>query len=273
MADRTGGGRTPRGLALVTGASSGIGEAFALRLAAEGYDLVITARREDRLHELAKQVEQEHGCAVQVVTAELEQRDQFERVLEVARSQPLAILVNNAGMAHYMPFLELPAELAEELVLVDALVPTLLSRAALPGMVERGSGAVINLSSMLAFSGTTDEARLPKRAVYAATRAYLVTFSQLLEAELRGTGVYVQALCPGIVRTEFHTRQGMDMSSRPRLDPAQVVDASLIAMERGELLCSPTLEDPGLVEALAQAERDLLGPTFRPEPAARYRRV
>ena len=82
----------------------------------------------------------------------------------------------------------------------------------------------------------------------------------------------MQALCPGIVRTEFHTRQGLDMSGRPRLEPDQVVTASLLAMEQGELLCSPTLEDPGMVEKLGEAQRALLDKTFRPEPAERYRR-
>lgn len=264
-------GKKGAGLALVTGASSGIGEAFAERLAADGHDLVITARREDRLQELAARLTEAHGVNVRTLVAELADREQLARVIEVAATEPLMMLVNNAGMAHYMPFLELAPELAEELVLVDALAPTLLARAALPGMVARGAGTVINLSSMLAFSGTVLEDRLPKRAVYAATRAYIVTMTQLLASELRGTSVYVQALCPGIVRTEFHTRQGLDMSSRPRLEPAQVVTASLIAMADGELLCSPTLEDPGLVENLADAQRALLGPTFTPEPATRYR--
>lgn len=258
-------------LALVTGASSGIGEAFAHRLGALGYDLVITARREDRLNEVAARIEAEHHREVRVIAADLANREHLARVLEVAAGEPVAMLVNNAGMAHYKPFLDLPPAEAEELVLVDALAPTLLARAALPGMVDRGSGAVINLSSMLAFSGTVDEPRLPKRAVYAATRAYIVTFSQLLELELRGTGVYVQALCPGVVRTEFHSRQGMDMSNRPRLEPDQVVTASLLAMEHGELVCSPTLEDAGLIDRVGEAQRALLNPTFSPEPAGRYR--
>jgi len=265
-------GKARRGLALVTGASSGIGRAFAQRLAADGYDLVVTARREERLQELASRIRDEHHREVRVVAADLGSRDGLAGLVEIAIAEPLTMLVNNAGMAHYMPFLELPPEYAEELVSVDVLAPTMLARAALPGMVERGVGALINLSSMLAFSGTTREERLPRRAVYASTRAYIVAFSQLLQTELGDTGIYVQALCPGIVRTEFHTRQGIDMSSRPRLEPDQVVTASLVAMKNGELICSPTLEDPGLVERLAEAQRALLNPTFQPEPAVRYRR-
>ena len=261
-----------RGLALVTGASSGIGEAFAHRLASDGYDLVVTARRDERLQVLARRIRDEQHREVRVVVADLGSRDDLAMLVEVATGEPLTMLVNNAGMAHYMPFLELPPEYAEELVSVDVLAPTMLARAVLPGMVERGAGALINLSSMLAFSGTTREVQLPRRAVYASTRAYVVAFSQLLQSELQDTGVYVQALCPGIVRTEFHTRQGMDMSSRPRLEPDQVVTASLVAMENGELICSPTLEDASLLEKLAEAQRALLNPTFRPEPAERYRR-
>ena len=260
------------GLALVTGASSGIGEAFAHRLAADGYDLVVTARREERLQDLATHIRDEQHREVRVVVADLGSRADLAMLVEVASAEPLTMLVNNAGMAHYMPFLELPPEYAEELVSVDVLAPTMLARADLPGMAERGAGALINLSSMLAFSGSTQEERLPKRAVYASTRAYIVAFSQLLQTELRDTGVYVQALCPGIVRTEFHTRQGMDMTSRPRLEPDQVVTASLVAMENRELICSPTLGDPGLVEKLGEAQRALLNPTFVPEPAERYRR-
>jgi short-subunit dehydrogenase len=257
-------------LALVTGASSGIGEAFAYRLAALGYDLVITARREDRLKEVAAKIEAEHGRDVRVIVAELGNRDGLARVIDVTTNEPLNMLVNNAGLAHYKPFLELPPDEAEELVLVNTLAPTLLARAALPGMVARGSGTIINLSSMLAFSGTVIEGHLPRRAVYAATRAYMLAFSQLLQGELQGSGIYVQALCPAVVRTEFHTRQGMDLSSRPRLDPDDVVTASLVAMENGELVCSPSLEDTGLVEDVGEAQRTLLYASFSPTPAARY---
>jgi uncharacterized protein len=265
MTDRT-------GLALVTGASSGIGEAFAYRLAALGYDLVVTARRRDRLEELARRVVAEHGRDARVVVADLGIHADLDRVLEVAAFEPLTVLVNNAGLAHYMAFVELPAERAEELVKVNVLAPTLLARAALPGMIARGAGTLINVASMLAFSGTVEIGRLPARAVYASTKAYVVAFSQLLSAEVAGTGVYVQALCPGVVSSEFHTRQGMDLSSRPRLDPDQVVTASLIAAENLELVCSPTLEDADLVERVGEAQRALVGPTFVPEPARRYRR-
>jgi short-subunit dehydrogenase len=256
---------------MVTGASSGIGLAFAERLAVDGYDLVISARRRDRLEELAERLRREQNVGVKVIEADLGSRFDIAKLAETAAAEPLACLVNNAGLAHYMPFKDLPTESAEELVSVNVLAPTLLAHAAWPGMIKRGAGAVINVASMLAFSGTAVQERLPGRAVYAATKAYVVAFSQVLQTELRGTGVDVQALCPGVVRSEFHTRQGLDLSSRPRLDPDQVVTASMIALGSGELVCSPTLEDPTLIEQVGEAQRALLDASFRPEPAERYR--
>lgn len=258
---------TNRPLALVTGASSGIGAAFARRLATDGWDLVVVARRRDRLEELAAEL---RSADVEVLEADLAADAGVSKVCARAAERPLSLLVNDAGLAHYMPFVELPAQKAGELVRVNVLAPTLLARAALPGMVERGKGALVNVSSLLAFSGAASNPALPKRAVYAATRAYVVTFSQLLASELVGTGVKVQALCPGAVRTEFHTRQGIDLSSHPRLEPEQVVAASLAGLEQGELICAPTLEDASAIERRNQAELGVLVGTRQSTLARRY---
>jgi short-subunit dehydrogenase len=180
------------------------------------------------------------------------------------------MLVNNAGLGRYMPFLELPPEGASELVEVMAHAPVRLSRAALPGMVERGSGAVVNLASMLAFSRSV-RGPLPKRAVYAATRSFIVTFSQLLAGELEGTGVQVQALCPSVVRTEFHERQGLDLSDRPRMRPEDVVGASLKGLELGEVVCCPGVEDASALGRLDELEAEVYGGAMRSETAERYR--
>lgn len=238
-------------LALVTGATSGIGRAFADRLAADGHDLVITGRRQDRLDEFAAT---HTGVEVRTVAADLATDEGIDTVAGIAATEPLDLLVSNAGVAHYMPLADLPAEQARELVKVKVLAPTLLARAAVAGMRDRGRGAIVNVAGMIAFSGPAPHAQMPRRAVYAGTLAHLVTMSQTLAAELEGTGVRVQVVCPGVVATEFHQRQGMDLSAVPRMSAADVVTASLRGLELGEVVCAPGVEDTGLLDAVFRAD-------------------
>jgi uncharacterized protein len=259
-----------RPLALVTGASSGIGEAYAERLAADGYDLVVVARRAERLEGLKRRLEAAHGVAVQALPADLS-TESGAREVDAAASEPrIAVVVDNAALAHYMPFLELPPEKAEELVRLNALAPIRMIRSALPGMVQRGHGTVVSIATQLVFSATADNPQLPKRVVYGATKAFLFTFIRLLAQELRDTGVKVQVVCPGVVRTEFHTRQNMDMSGRPRLEPEQVVQASMRGLELGEVVCIPGLEDLGKLQRHDAAEIEVMTGGMRAELAARY---
>ena len=238
-------------LALVTGATSGIGRAFADRLAADGHDLVITGRRQDRLDEFAAT---HTGFEVRTLAADLATDEGIDTVAGIAATEPLDLLVSNAGVAHYMPLADLPAEQARELVKVKVLAPTLLARAAVAGMRDRGRGAIVNVAGMIAFSGPAPHAQMPRRAVYAGTLAHLVTMSQTLAAELEGTGVRVQVVCPGVVATEFHQRQGMDLSAVPRMSAADVVTASLRGLELGEVVCAPGVEDTGLLDAVFRAD-------------------
>jgi len=235
-------------LAIVTGASSGIGAAFAERLAADGYDLVLVGRRADRLEDLAASLT---DVKVQPVVADLSTDDGVDEVAELCTSLPLTMLVNNAGVAHYMPIAELPAEKARELVHVKVVAPTMLIRAAVPGMVARGEGAIINVAGMIAFSGPAPQAPLPRRAVYAGTLAHLVAMTQVLHEELRSQGLRIQVLCPGVVATEFHERQGLDLSAVPRMSAVDVVTASLRGLELGEVVCAPGVEDATLLEAVS----------------------
>jgi short-subunit dehydrogenase len=258
------------GLAMVTGASSGIGVAYAERLAADGWDLIVVARRVDRLDQLAARLNDEHRVKVDVFGADLGQPDEVSKLCVAIADAPLEILVNNAGLAHYMPFAELPPGLARELLEVNVSSLVLLSRAAVPGMIERGSGAIINIASLLAFSGASDEPFFPKRAVYAATKSFVVTFSQVLAQELRPYGVRVQVVCPGVVRSEFHTRQGMDMSNVPRMEAPDVVRASLVDLADGVTVSVPGLTDPELLDRLKAANAGLLGATRVNELPARY---
>jgi short-subunit dehydrogenase len=258
-------------LAVVTGASSGIGRAYAERLARDGWDLAVVARRRPRLEELATQLRDECAVEVRVMEADLGRVQDVHALGDELTRLPVTMLVNNAGLAHYMPFVDLPPADAEELVDVNVLAPVLLTRAVVPGMRERRRGSVINLASLLAFSGPAEGEHLPARAVYAATRSFVVTFTQILAAELRDSGVRVQVVCPGIVRTEFHTRQGMDLSEVPRMEPEMIVEASLLDLERGEVLCIPGLSDESARDRFLAAERELLRFTRATDLPARYR--
>jgi uncharacterized protein len=254
-------------LALVTGASSGIGWAFAQRLGAEGYDLIVHGRRADRLTELAGTLT---NVTVEPLVADLATDEGIAAVAEVGRSRPVTMLVNNAGLAHYMPFAELPAEKAAELIRVKELAPTLLARAVVTGMLERGQGTIINVSGMIAFSGPAGPEQMPRRAVYNGLLAHLLAFSQQLHAELASSGLRIQALCPGAVATEFHERQGMDLSSVPRMSPEDVVTASLRGLELGEVVCAPGVERHDLLDAVSAADLAAFG-AQSPELARRYR--
>ena len=259
------------GLAVVTGASSGIGEAYAERLAADRWDLVVVARSGERLSELAARLSQAQAVTVQAVQADLSRPGEVDRVGGEIGAMPVDMLVNNAGLAHYMPFADLTAAQAAELVDLNVLAPVLLARAVLPGMLARSRGTILNIASLLAFSGAAQAPFLPKRAVYAATKSFLVTFTQALAAEVADRGVQVQVVCPGVVRSQFH-RQGMDMSAVPRMEPGQVVEASLADLADGVLVSVPGLDDTQALARLDAASLALMGATRITELPARYRR-
>jgi short-subunit dehydrogenase len=259
-----------RPLALVTGASAGIGRAYAERLASDGYDLVVVARRAERLDEVKHHLESKYGVSVQSLVADLSMESGRDAVDAVATQARLEVVVDSAALAYYMPFLDLPSNAAEELVNLNVLAPVQMIHAALPGMVKRGKGTVVSFASLLAFSATSENPLLPKRAVYAASKAFLLTFFQILAMELRDTGVRVQIVCPGIVKTEFHTRQNMDVSGRPRLEPEEVVKSSLIGLELGEVVCIPTLDETDRLQRRDNAEGEVLTASMRPTLAQRY---
>jgi len=258
-------------LAMVTGASSGIGEAFAERLAENWWDLVLVARRRDRLEEVEARLTSDHGISTRVAEADLADSDQLDALCAEVAETPLGMLVNNAALAHYMPFSELPPVQARELVQLNVLAPVLLTRAALAGMVERGNGTVINVASLLAFSGSWEAPHLPQRAVYAASKSFLVTFTQILAGELRDSGVRVQVVCPGVVRSEFHSRQGLDLSAVPRMEPLAVVDASLLDLERGLVVSIPGADVETALDDVDAAQGKLMGTTRTVELPDRYR--
>jgi uncharacterized protein len=259
--------------ALVTGASSGIGAAFARKLGQEGFDLIVVARRLERLEALAEELHRDAGVTVEVVAADLTDSNQL-RQLEalIAETSALELLVNNAGFGGYMPFVDLDPEVAEALIRVHVLALTRLTRAALPGMVENGRGAIINVASLLAFTGSIPPQPLPHRATYASAKAYMVTFTQTLASELDQTGVRLQVLCPGLVKTEFHEVAGFDRAQVPfpPMEPEEVVDASLRGLELGEVICVPGLEDLELLEHVADKQRTVFQTAIGGQLAGRY---
>ena len=259
-------------IALVTGASSGLGEAFARRLAADGWDLVITARRGGRLAALAGQLTAGHGVRVQTCAADLtDPRDlgDLERIIATVRPH---LLVNNAGFAGYREFCAVGPQVVSELIGVHVLAVSRLTRAAIPAMMARGSGAIINVASLLAFSGPLPPEPLPCRAVYAGAKAFQVAFTQALAGELAGTGVQVQVCCPGLIDTEFHALAGRDLAGTPFpvLQPDQVAGAALAGLRLGEIVCIPGLPDPSMLGTVSEAQRALFMIAVGGELAGRY---
>jgi uncharacterized protein len=261
-----------RPLALVTGASSGIGVAYAERLARDGYDLILVARRRERLEALAERLRREVGADAEPLAADLVDTDGLSQLeARVAADGRLGLLVNNAGFGGYRPFVEVEPRVIDELISVHIRAVARLTRAALPGMVRRGKGAVVNIGSLLALSGTLPPNPLPYRATYAGAKAFILAFTEALSGELRDTGVRVQACLPGLVDTEYHAVAGRDLSKMPpMMQAADVVAASLLALVRGEVVCIPGLDDATLLDRLADVRRTVLMSANRPALAQRY---
>jgi short-subunit dehydrogenase len=227
----------PRRLALVTGASAGIGQAFAERLAREAWDLVLVARRRDRLDELAAQLREAHERRVDVLAADLTAPEGLRAVeARVAQEPTLELLVNNAGFGTSGPFAELDRDGEEQELRLNVVALLRLTHAALEGFRARGHGSVVNVSSLAGFQPA------PYNATYAATKAFVNSFTQALSEELRGTGIRLQLLCPGFTRTEFQEVAGVSTAEIPDfawMEPEAVVEASLEGLRRGELIVIP----------------------------------
>ena len=244
--------------ALVTGPTSGIGRGFATRLASDGYDLVLVARDQGRLTELAEVIVAS-GVRCDVIPADLADRSQLALVEErlADRSAPVDVLVNNAGFTVGEPFVGGDRESQQTIIDVMVTGVMRLSHAAVPGMVERGHGSLINVSSVASF--------LPF-SPYSAAKAWVTTFTQGLATELYGTGVHALALCPGFVRTEFHERAGIDVdrsNDRWWLEVDDVVSTAFEDLRRGKVLSVPGLAYKSLVAGTHLLPRDLVRRTER----------
>jgi short-subunit dehydrogenase len=261
-----------RPLALITGASSGIGAAYAERLALAGYDLVLVARRRERLETLAEKL-RTTGAQAEPLPADLTNPDVLHQLeLRLANDDRLALLVNNAGFGGYRRFVEVEPRVIDELISIHVRTIARLTRAALPGMIRRGTGAIVNVASILALSGQLPPDPLPFRAVYAGAKAFVLAFTEALSGELADSEIQVQACLPGLVDTEYHALVGRDPSKMPpMMRPADVVTASLAALANREVVCLPGLEDATLFERFAHARRDVMASAGKPALAGRYR--
>ena len=246
------------GAALITGASGGIGWELAWLLARDGRDLVLVARNESKLQELAEQLRREYGVQVHVVAADLSEPEAPEQVFRETEEAGVVIdtLINNAGFGLYGLFVDSGRERQLEMIRLNVLALTDLTRLFLPGMVGRGRGRIMNVASVAAFAPG------PLMAVYYATKAYVLSFSEAIAAELRGTGVSVTAFCPGPTRTGFQevasAGQTRLFRSPGAMDVKTVARAGYEAMQRGTAVAIPGIHNKILAQGPRFAPRRLV---------------
>lgn len=225
--------------ALITGATSGIGREFAERFASLGYDLIVTGRRKPIIDAAARTIAQRYGVKVSVIIAELSVEPGVKKVLRaISGCDTLSVLVNNAGFGIDGTFIEL--KIGEHLAMTDVHVtaPLKFIHAALPGMIRRREGIIINLSSLGAWTPA------PINGIYGGTKAFLNIFTESLHMEVRRHGIKVQALCPGFTTTDFHAQMGVEEEIKKQrlfywMKPEDVVDYSLKCLAKGKVICVP----------------------------------
>lgn len=242
-----------RRTATVTGATAGIGAAFARRLAADGYDLLLVARDEERLAGIAGELSDRFGVSAAVLPADLSTPDGCDAV--AARLGDVHLLVNNAGISLHRSFVQSTVADEERLLRLNVYAVMRLTQAVLPGMVERRRGAVVNVSSVSGF------ASVMPGSTYGASKAWVTAFSESVGQSVGPYGVRVMALCPGYTRTEFHERAGIDMSKTPEwmwLDADRVVRDGLRDLARGKLISVPDWKYKAAVFGMRHAPRRLL---------------
>lgn len=258
-----------QGLAVVTGASSGIGAAFAEQFVLDGHPVVLVARRSDRLQALASRLQALDSAGVEVLAGDLTDPG-FVHDLEqrLATAPEINYLVNNAGFGAVKPFAQCDIDVAEAQIRLQTITLVRLTYAALSPMLEREAGNIINVSSLMAFAPRINN------ATYAASKSFITTFTEILHAEVAGTGVRVQAVCPGPVQTEWFNRAGMDasgISADTLMTAKNVVNASLASLAIGEAICVPGLENPAAVKAVRDAQAALVAHGRQGTLATRYR--
>jgi uncharacterized protein len=255
--------------AVVTGASSGIGVAYAERMAERGYDLILVARRRDRLEDVARRIEIKTKRTVEIVTADLADATDLLRIEALlTEREDIDVLINNAGLGALGPTSQVTAGALENLIKINILALTRLTHAALPGFLRRNSGTIINIASMIAVMPT------PSGAGYSGSKAYVLNFTRSLQMELAKTSIVVQAVLPGPVRTEFFEASGLAAAPFPNelfMSAEQLVDTALQALDQDELVCFPSLENASLWTGFEDARIALSRALMQSgKPATRY---
>ncbi|MBG6289623.1 MULTISPECIES: SDR family NAD(P)-dependent oxidoreductase [Pseudomonas] len=256
------------GRALITGASSGIGATYAQRFAAQGYDLLLVARDQQRLEALAARLGEEYGVSVDVLKADLTRREDRARVeARLAEDSSISLLLNNAGVAINGTLLETDLDRLESMIELNVTATARLAGAAAKAFAGRGRGTIINVASVLAlapelFNGS-----------YSATKAFVLNLTQSMQQELAPQGLRIQAVLPGATRTEIWDRAGTDISALPAemlMDVNHMVDAALAGLAQGEVVTLPALPDAGEFDAFTAARLKLAPNLSRSVPAQRY---
>ena len=255
--------------AVVTGASSGIGVAYAERLAARGYHLILVARRRERLEETARNIRAKTNVTVEIVTADLGDSNDLSRVATLIEGrEDIDLLVNNAGLGALGLTAQVSAAALDNLIKINVQALTRLTHAALPGFLRRDRGTIINIASIIALMPT------PTGAGYSGSKAYVLNFTRSLQMELANTKVKVQAVLPGPVRTEFFEASGLKQAPFPDelfMTPEELVDTALTALDQDELICLPALQHLSAWTAYEAARGELIRAlTQSGRPAARY---
>jgi short-subunit dehydrogenase len=248
-----------RKIAVVTGASSGIGAVYADRLAKRGYDLVLVARRAERLQSLAAAISKAHGVSVEPLVADLATEAGQARVEQLlATNAAVSVLVNNAGIARLAPIAGSPLQDAMSQIALNITALTRLTHAVLPGLAARKEGLIINVASVLALTS------LPISSVYSGTKAFVLGFSRGVQQELADTGVRVQVVLPASTATEIWDNSGVPLAAlapESVMSTEDMVDAALSALDKGEDITLPSVADAALIEDFESARVALFGAT------------
>lgn len=258
-----------KGIALVTGASSGIGAIYADRLARRGHDLILVARNTDRLNEVAKRITDDTRRGVNVIAADLSNADDLHRVEAVLRENAgITMLVNNAGFGAVTPLLQSDVDRMEGMIDINVTALTRLTYAAVPGFVTRGRGTIINIASIVAIGPEI------LNGVYGASKAYVLALTQSLQHEVGDKGVRVQAVLPGATATEFwHIAGAGGHGNLPTdwvMSATDMVDAALVGLDAGEIVTIPPLQDGQEWTSYEMARRAMSQHLSTTKPAPRY---
>ena len=257
------------GTALITGASTGIGAIYADRLARRGYDLILVARDAARLHALAERIERDFGVTAEILAADLTDPSELAEVTaRVTGDSSISMLVNNAGMSIDGTLTTATDGRVEQMIALNVLAPTLLARTAGKRFAAQGTGAIINLSSVLALAPETVD------GTYSGTKAFILNLSLGLAHQLEPLGVRIQAVLPGATRTEIWERSGKDVDAFPPefvMSAEDLVDAALLGFDKGEIVTIPPLHEIHLWEEATRTRLALAPHLARREVAPRYR--